>query len=174
MKYHQKHKDRSPLNHLFGTVVAMVMVFYLILTGCASSKAKTEALLPVYEPAETIKLHFKDPLITKTPEQDPATAEEHIRCGLFYFDQERFVDAATQFEKAGQRISDRQNQLYRACLMSAAVCQLLADDKPAFMEAVQELKSSFSRYELLVIEGKDERVKAIFGLYDAFLKTGNH
>lgn len=172
MKYQHKNKKFCPWNHLPGLVA--VMVLYVILTGCATSKSKPEALPLVYNPGETINLDFRSPLIIKTPEQDPVTTEEHIRCGLFYFEQERFGDAATQFEKAGQRISDGQNPLYRACLMSAAVCQLLADDKPAFMKAVQELKSSFSRYELLVIEGKDERVKAIFGLYDAFLKTGNY
>jgi len=154
--------------------VIAVLGIFATLTGCAASKPKTEPLAPVYRPAETITLHFNRPLIIKMPVKDPATVEEHIQCGIFYFDQARFGDAASEFEKAREKIINLQNPLYRECLMSSSISHLLSDNKPAFIEKVRELKATYTRYELMVIANRDERVKAIFDLYDQFMKTGNY
>ena len=165
-----KHRF-GPGYHLFGLIAASVLC--IALTGCGTTKPKAEVLPPVYKPAKTVELHFKRPMIVRTPQKDPSSVEEHIRCGLFYFDQESFVSAADEFKKACKRLQEPQNPLYRACLISAAVSHLLADDKPAFMKAIKELKSSYHRYQLMVIEDMDDRVKVLFGLYDELMKTGN-
>ena len=114
------------------------------------------------------------PLVIKIPEHDPETVEEHIRCGLFYYNQEKFTEAADEFEQARHKISDSQTPIYRACLITLSVCHLLTDNKSRFIKTAQDLKSTYNRYELMVIENKDERVKAIFNLYDEFMKTGNY
>ncbi|MFH1624845.1 MAG: hypothetical protein ABID54_06785, partial [Pseudomonadota bacterium] len=79
---------------------------------------------------------------------------------------------AEEFERARQRISEPQNSLYRACLISSAVCHLLTDNRDSFVKVIRELKATFNRYELLVVEQQGERLKALFGLYEEFLKTG--
>jgi len=162
---------KNVLDHLLG-VVAIVLLC-LSLTGCATTNAKTKALSPECKSLEIVQLRFKRPIKVTPPEKDPVTTDEHIRCGLFYFDQERFAAAANEFEKARKRISGRQNPLYRACLMSAAVCHLLADNKPAFMQTIKELKSTYNRYELIVVKDSDNRVKVLYELYDKLMKTGN-
>ena len=170
MKYHNKIKKLSTWKHL--TAIIAAILFFV--TGCAASKPKPKPFVPAYKPAETINLNFKRPLIVKTPDHDPETVEEHIRCALFYYDQEKFLEAADEFEKTRQKISDPQTPIYRACLVSLAVSQLLTDNKPGFVKTVQDLKSTYTKYELMVIENKDQRVKALFNLHDEFMKTGNY
>ena len=162
---------KNVLDHLLG-VVAVILIF-LFLTGCATTNAKPEALSLKCEPLKIVQLRFKRQVKVTTPEKEPVTVDEHIRCGLFYFDQERFAAAAGEFEKARKRISGRQNPLNRACLMSAAVCHLLADNKPAFIKTIKELKSTYNRYELIVVKDSDDRVKVFYELYDKLMKTGN-
>lgn len=171
MRYHNRKNRLSSLHRLLGFIAATVLCVSLI--SCATPKTKLDVVPPVFKPAERIRLHFKRPLIVRTPEKDPVTTDEHIRCGLFYFDQEQFVAAAGEFEKARKGISGRQNPVYRACLMSAAVCHLLADNKPAFMQTIKELKSTYNRYELIVVENSDARVKVLYELYNELMKTGN-
>ena len=171
MRYHSIKKGFSVLDHLFGITAATLLC--LFLTGCATTNAKPEALSPECKSLEIVQLRFKRQVRVTTPEKEPVTVEEHIRCGLFYFDQERFAAAANEFEKARKRISGRQNPLYRACLMSAAVCHLLADNKPAFIKAIKDLKSTYNRYELIVVKDSDDHVKVFFALYDKLMKTGN-
>ena len=171
MKYTAMNNGLGDWRSIIGLVAAATML-YLPLAGCATSKPTP--LPPAYRPADTVNLHFKRPLIIKTPDASPVTVEEHIRCGLFYFDQERFAEAADQFEEAQQRINDRRNPLNRACLISTAVCHLLTDNKPGFIKAAKELKSSYTQYELVAIEKMNGQVKAIFDLYDEFMKTGNY
>ena len=170
MKYHNKIKKLSTWKHLTAIIAAMLF----LLTGCAASKPKPKPLVPAYKPAETINLNFKRPLIVKTPDHDPETVEEHIRCALFYYNQEKFNEAVDEFEKARQKLSDPKTPIYRTCLISLAVSNLLTDNKPEFIKTVQNLKLTYTRYELMVIENKDQRVKAIFNLYDEFMKTGNY
>ncbi|MDP2646312.1 MAG: hypothetical protein Q8P24_15345 [Desulfobacterales bacterium] len=170
MTYHNESKKLSPWKYLPGIIAAILIV----LTGCAASKPKPKPLVRAYQPAETIKLHFEKPLIVKTPAHDPQTVEEHIRCALFYYDQGRFSEAADEFGNALQKISDHQTPLYRALLIGSAVCQLLTDNKPGFIKTVQDLKSTYTKYELMVIENKDRRVKAIFNLHDELLKTDKY
>ena len=122
MKYRNRKNRLRFLHCLLGLIASTALC--VSFTGCATPKPKPEVAFPVLKPAETIRLHFKRPLIVRTPEKDPVTTDEHIRCGLFYFEQERFAAAANEFEKARKGISGRQNPLYRACLMSAGVCHL--------------------------------------------------
>ena len=147
MKYRNRKNRLRFLHCLLGLIASTALC--VSFTGCATPKPKPEVAFPVLKPAETIRLHFKRPLIVRTPEKDPVTTDEHIRCGLFYFEQERFAAAANEFEKARKGISGRQNPLYRACLMSAAVCHLLADNKPAFMQTIKELKSTGGKGDVL-------------------------
>lgn len=168
---HSIKKGFSVLDHLLGVVA--IILLCLSLTGCATTKAKPEALSLESKPPKILQLRFKRQIKVMTPEKAPVTVEEHIRCGLFYFDQERFAAAANEFEKARKRISGRQNHLNQACLMSAAVCHLLADNKPAFIKAIKDLKSNYNRYELIVVKDSDDRVKVFYELYDKLMKTGN-
>jgi len=169
MKYTSMNSGLGDWCSLIGLVAAATLL-YLSLTGCTTAKP----LPPAYRPVETVSLHFKRPLIIKTPERDPITVEEHILCGLFYFDQERFAEAADEFEKARIGIGHPWNNLNRACLMSAAICHLLTDNKEAFVKTVDELKCTYSSYQLITIQKRDCRVKAIFELYNEFMKTGNY
>lgn len=57
--------------------------------------------------------------------------------------------------------------------MSAAACHLLADNKPAFIKTIKELKSTYNRYELIVVKDSEDRVKVFYELYDKLMKTGN-
>jgi len=171
MKYASMNNGLGDWCRLIGLLAAATML-YLSLAGCSTSKPKP--LLPAYRPVETVNLHFKRPLIVQTPERDPVTVEEHILCGLFYFDQERFAEAADEFEKARRGIGHPWNNLNRVCLMSAATCHLLTDNKEAFVKNVDELKCTYSSYQLITIQKRDCRVKAIFDLYDQFMETGNY
>ncbi len=168
---HSIEKGFSVLDHLLGVVA--IILLCLSLTGCATTKEKPEALSLECKPPKIVQLRFKRLIKVTPPEKDPVTTDEHIRCGLFYFDQEKFVAAANEFEKARNGISGRQNPLYRACLMSAAVCHLLADNKPAFMQTIKDLKSTYNRYELIVVKDSDDSVKVLYELYDKVMKTGN-
>ncbi len=159
-------------NGLMAVAVA-VIVFLLVLAGCTAVQYEVVEIPLKDIPVETVKLHFKRPFIAKAPGKNPVTAEDHICCGHFYFEQERFAEAAEEFEKARLRISEPQNSLYRACLISTAVCHLLTDNRTAFIETIRELKTTFNRYELLIVAKRDERVKALFSLYDEFIKTRN-
>ena len=171
MKYTAMNNGLGDWRSIIGLVAAATML-YLPLAGCATSKPKP--LPPAYRPAETVNLHFKRPVAIRMPEHNPVTVEEHIRCGLFYFDQERFAEAADEFEKARREIGHPWNDLNRACLMSVATCHLLTDNKESFVKTVEELKCTYSSYQLITIEKRDCRVKAIFELYDKFMKTGNY
>ena len=172
MRYDDINKGILNSRTLVCLLVLLAMVLFFSLMGC--STAKPTPLPPAYRPADTVNLHFKRPLIIKTPDAGPATVEDHIRCGLFYFDQERFAEAADEFEKARIGIGHPWNDLNRACLMSVATCHLLTDNKEAFVKTVEELKCTYSSYQLITIEKRDCRVKAIFELYDEFMKTGNY
>ena len=158
--------------NLVSLSVVPAMLLFSSLMACSTPKPKP--LPPTYKPAETADLHFKRPLIIETPERDPVTIEEHILCGLFYFDRERFAEAADEFEKARRGIGHPWNNLNRACLMSEATCYLLTDNKEAFVKTVDELKCTYSSYQLITIQKRDCRVKAIFELYNEFMKTGNY
>jgi len=171
MRYHSIKKGFSVPDHLFGITAATLLCLFLI--GCATTNATPEALSPECKSLEIVQLRFKRQVKVTTPEKEPVTVEEHIRCGLFYFDQERFAAAANEFEKARKGISGRQNPLYRACLMSVGVCHLLADNKPAFIKTIKDLKSTYNRYELIVVKDSDDRVKVFYELYDKLMKTGN-
>ena len=171
MRYHNR-KNGLGLAHSLTCFIAAT-VFCVSLTGCATPKHKPEAAISVFKSAETINLHFKRPLLVWTPENDPATTEEHIRCGLFYFAQERFAASANEFGKARKKIFEDQNPLYRACLMSTATCHLLADNKQAFMQTIKELKATYNRYELIVVKDSDDRVNVLYELYNRLIKTGN-
>jgi len=159
------------LNLFFG-IIAGALVF-LSLSGCAATKPNPGGLMPVYGSSEPVNLRFERPINIPTPEKEPNTVEEHIRCGLFYFDRERFTEAAEEFGKAREMISESENNIYRACLISAAVSHLMVDNREAFITAVKELKSTYSNYQLIVIEERDRRVRALFKLYDNFIETGN-
>ena len=172
MRYDDMNKGIFNCRNLVCLLVLMVMVLFLSLIGCSTPRPMP--LPPAYTPANAVNLHFKRPLIIKTPDASPVTVEEHIGCGLFYFDQERFAEAADEFEKARREIGHPWNDLNRACLMSAATCHLLTDNKESFVKTVEELKCTYSSYQLITIEKRDCRVKAIFDLYDEFMKTGNY
>lgn len=150
----------------------VMVAFLMVLTGCAATRYEV-AETPLNEvPVETVRIYFKRPFVAGTPAHDPVTVEEHIRCAHFYFEQARFEEAAEEFDRARQRIREPQNALYRACLISSAVCHLLTDNRDSFVKTIQELQSTFNRYELVVIEKRDERLKALFELYKEFLRTG--
>ncbi len=172
MRLDDMNKGFFNYRNLVSLSVVPAMLLFSSLMGCSTPKPKP--LPPTYKPAETADLHFKRPLIIETPERDPVTIEEHIRCGLFYFDQERFAEAADQFDKARQRISDHYKGLYRACLLSMATCYLLSNNKAAFVKTIREVKSNYTEHELLVVEKNDERVRVIFNVYDELMKTGNY
>jgi len=142
----------------------------VILSACASPQNKAV----IYKPAQPITLRFKTPLIIKIPTKEPATVEDRIRLALFYVDKQRFDEANKEFNMARQRITDPKTTIYRACLISSAVCLLLIDDKPSYVKTVKELKSTFNQYELIDIENRDQRLKTIFELYDAIIKAGNY
>ena len=166
-------KSNIALKHRSIKGITAVTLLFLFLTGCAATNAKPKALSLECKPQKMVQLSFKRHIQVTPPKKNPVTAEEHIRCGLFYFNREKFIAAGGEFEKAKKKISGRQNSLYRACLMSAAVCNLLADNKPVFLKAIKELKTNYSRYELMIIEGKDDRVKTLLALYNKLMKTCN-
>lgn len=159
------------LNCSFGVIAAAA---YLLISGCALLRTGPEITAPANDPPVIVNIRFSRPLVIKTPERKPVTVKEHILCGLFYFDQGRFEDAAGEFEEAGKRISDSRDPLHRKCVMSCAVSHLLADDKPGFMKAVRELKTTYNRYELMTIEDLDEQAKTLFQLSDEFSGNGNY
>ena len=174
MVHNVRNRRVRVLGNICVILSAAVTALSMNLYGCITSKPKPVEIAPAYNPVEAINLHFNRPLIIRMPEKDPVTVEEHIRCGLFYFEQEKFQEAADEFEKATQTVTDPQNPLYRECLMSLATCNLITDNKAGFIKTVRKIKSSYTTYEITVIERRDRHVKAIFDLYDEFMKTGNY
>ena len=159
--------------------LAAMIPFALLLFACAAPKAKSNTLAriakpaPTLEPVKTVELRFHKSIKTVTPAKEPDTVKEHIGCGLFLFDRERYEDAAVEFERACLDISGHQSPLYRTCLMSAAVCRLISNDKQAFFKNMRALKFSYNKYEWMDKKGRDDRLKALYDLYNEFIKTGN-
>ena len=158
-------KQRVFDSFMVAALAATLMVF---LTGCSMLRSDPEPLAPVYYPEEVISVHFKRPLVINTPKKDPVTVKEYIRCGLFYFEQGRFVDAAGSFEKARKGIDEPWAPLYRSCLVSQAVCHLLTDDRVAYMRTIKEIRSTYTSYELMVVEQQDLQMRTLLGLYQEF------
>lgn len=172
MKYSRKMVVLNPTIHVF--VIWAALCTYLLLAGCAAKRPKPVAFTPLPPLARPVDLRFESPLVVTVPKQDPVTAEEHIRCGLFYYDQQRFQEAAKEFGMAGSRIVDPHNPLYRDCLLSKAICDLNLDDKPAFLKDIRELKTAYTKYDLVVVKQRDERLRVVFELYDRIMQTGNY
>jgi len=152
--------------------VGLMALIYLGLNGCATVKPDGERDLN--RVPETVDIRFRRPLVVKTPEGDPVTVEERIRCGLFYFEKDRFAEAAGQFDMARKGIADHDNPLYRACLMSMAACYLLTDDRAAFVKTVRELRSTYTEYQLIAMEKRDPGMRTLLRLSDEFVKSGNY
>jgi len=158
------------------------IIFLSIITfiGCSSNPSKPlKSSQNSYSTDEslnqtTTKLRFKRPMETKTPAEDPVSVEDHIRCGLFLFDHCHYKEADEAFAGARNRILDHSNELYRACLISSGVCNLMANDKAGFIKNIKELKSTYNRYELLNIKNNQPRLKKLFSLYNQILFTGNY
>jgi len=149
-------------------VAASAVTIIVFMAGCSILRSDPESLTPVYHPEKVISVHFGRPLIIQTPKRDPVTVEEYIRCGLFYFEQGRFAEAAGAFEKAKEGIRDPWTPLYRSCLVSEAICHLLTDNRSDFTKAVKEIRSTYTAYELMVIGQQDPRMNTLFGLYRQF------
>ena len=159
MTYINSHKGLGVWSQLW--CIIAVLVIFAILTGCSTSKPKTEPIAPVYRPTETINLHFNRPLIIKMPVKDPATVEEHIQCGLFYFDQTRFGDAASEFEKAREKITPGQaKELILArwkMILHTTIMAYVTDYQREFLHKLENL---WEKYTTTINEILAEREKA--------------
>lgn len=157
-----------------GIPLSVVIGAILLLFGPLSC-AKKPVVVPEPPPPESpkpISLRFEQPLAIITPTADPVTVKEHIDCGLFYVEHARYQEAVQAFESARARITDSRTRLSRDCLIAEAVCCLLADNKAAFVYAVNTLRATYTHYELMAIEHQDLRLKALTDMCDAFGQIG--
>jgi len=151
-------------------LAAVLAVVSFAPMACAKKPIIVEP--PPPELPKAVSFRFPQPLVIATPAGDPATAQEHIQCGLFYFEHCRYEEAAREFSSARSRITDPRNSLNRDCLVSEAVCYLLADNKPAFVGAVNALRATYTHYELMAIEHQNLRLKALTDICNAFGQIG--
>ena len=157
-------------------VLTAIISLLFILTGCAGSRVKQETSKSIdkrEELTETVDIRFERPLTIRTPEAAPLSTKQHIQTALFYFENGKYLQAAEEFDSAGQGIVDK-GELYRNCLIAIAVCKLLLDDKAGFMRSIEKLKGTYSSYELMVVRDKVKRIKALFNLYNGFKNNGNY
>lgn len=143
------------------TNIVLVITACLIFSGCSFLQPEPvqEKIIPL-----SFSIKFKAPIIVKTPLGEPGTVKEHILCGLFYFDHQRFKQASNEFEQASKLINNQDTGIFRACLASEAICHLLSNNKAAFTANVEQLKSTYSKYELINTKLKDSRNDAILNI----------
>lgn len=163
--------SRSRSERLQSLLLAAVLAV-VSFAPMACAKKPVIAEPPPSATPEAVSFRFPQPLAVATPAGDPTTAQEHIQCGLFYFEHCRYEEAAGEFSSARSRIRDPRNALSRDCLVSEAVCYLLADNKPAFMGAVNALRATYTHYELMAIEHQNLRLKALTEICNAFGQIG--
>lgn len=156
----------------------IIMLTIIAFSGCAAAPPmKADSNLSMTGASATkspVTIHFGTPLIVRFPKNEPVSVEDYIRCGLFLFDECRYKEADEAFKKAREKIADPPGDLFRACLISSAVCELLLNDKARFVNTVRVLKSTYNPYELLYVKRYDPRCEVIFNLYDKFIQTGNY
>ena len=167
MKYMYKSLGKMPSAFLLSVLFLSI---YLGLVSCATKKPIPQP--PASEPPRTVSFRFAPSLVVSAPAGEPATVREHVRCGLFYFQHNRYEEAAKSFQAARGPILDPANDLSRQCIVAEAVCQLLSDNKPAFVKTVNALKATYNKYELMTVEQRDSRMKALMDVQSAFARIG--
>jgi len=141
------------------------ILLFSAFIGCVSSPP-----VPIIPKEPVVKtLRFSRNIQSMPPHKKPSTVEEHIKCGLFYFDQEKYKKAASEFTNGSKKIINKNNSLYRSCLLSASVCHLLNDDKNSFVKTFEAVQTSYSEYEWLVAKD-DVQLKSLLRLYDELIK----
>jgi len=167
-----KTSSRSTSERLHALALAALLAVVFFAPMACAKKPVIVPEPPAPEPPKAISLRFEQPLAVVTPTADPVTVKEHIECGLFYVEHARYQEAAQAFESARSRITDPRTRLSRDCLIAEAVCYLLADNKAAFVHAVNTLRATYTHYELMAIEHQDLRLKALTDMCDAFGQIG--
>jgi len=141
------------------------------LFGCAGTQ---QSVVP--EPEEPAfrdrDIFFMYPLNITTPEKDPVTTQEFVNTGLFFFQEGAYADAAVNFDRAADGIFDERHPFRRLCLMSAAVCRLLLDDKAAFVDTVEQLRRTYTSYQLVILPKTSPQAQALLDMCDK-IKTAN-
>jgi len=133
------------------------------LTGCAGTQ-QAVPVEPEIKPHQLSAVFFKYPLKVTVPAADPLSTEEFVYAGLFFFQEGSYVDAAQNFEEASDRILETGHPLRRLCLMSAAVCYLLLDDKALFVDTVEKLRLTYTRYQLTALRRMEPRARALLDM----------
>jgi len=167
-----KTSSRSISERLHALALAALLTFVSFAPIACAKKPVVVPEPPAPEPPKAVSFRFPQPLVVETPAGDPTTAQEHILCGLFYFEHGRYEEAAGEFSLARARITDFRNRLSRDCLVSEAVCYLLTDNKAAFVQAVNTLRATYTHYELMAIENQDRRLRALTDISNAFGQIG--
>jgi len=150
------------------------------VTGCATAAKSRQNTPPMNhraaapeEQTRTVRIYFGAPLGAPKAGHVVSAPEQHIRDGLARFEEHRYELAAREFEAVQEELTESQSELNRSCLISAAVCRLLADDPHGFARTVASLKQTYRPEELGSMEWKDPRVKALLELYDRLQRQGN-
>jgi len=156
------------LNPVNQAICLFLVMSAITLSGCGTTKQNPDYLsLAVSE--ETVS--FEKPVAVRVPAHDPTTPEELIRAGLFYKKNGHYEKAADSFRLAANQVDEPTGEFYRSSLAAGAICALLAGDREGFLDDVQRLHSSYSRWVLMEPSRLDDRVELLFQLQNQLTAT---
>jgi len=143
----------------------------LVFISCVSSSNYKDYGYKEYYIEQEATIQFNKNIKISPPRKKPESVEEHIRYGLYNFEQSNFKKAALEFEFASEKIPDNKNNLFRKCIMSSLICHLLSGDSDAFFETYKNIQLSYNDYEWIAEMETDLKLKNIVQLHDQLIKN---
>jgi hypothetical protein len=158
------NQDRLWTRRLF--VSSFLLAILLLLQSCAPK----QTLNPSPQPAEylprTVVLSFSPNSGGAAPQRSPESAEEWVHCGLFEYNHGNFAEAAHAFGEASRATLNPMTPFVRETLLAQAVCFLRDANDIDFIKVMEELLTSYNRWELSQARERDPRLRALEEFYN--------
>ena len=129
--------------------ISILVVICILVTGCSSS-ARAKKQVPL------------------TPLKTDYDSNAQVQINGCHYNEE-----ATHFENAAWTMGMEETTV-RNCIIAAAVCRLVANDKKGFVTSVDQLKRRYEETDFLLVTDRDARMRTLMELSEKIQERSEH